>query len=160
VWRDGLVSARSIKFPLNTFHGTKRERSLIERIRILDCAGQTDITIAEQLEPERFTPCRGGPFTTQIISKLRRQHQIRSVWGRLRRAERAPGYTIVEMAQQIGSDPQWIYRGIAKGRIEISKDIYYGCYLFPRTKVAVDRMRLLKHGKVRQVTFRKEHRED
>ena len=31
-------------------------------------------------------------------------------------------------------DPQWIYRGIAKGRIEISKDSRYGRCLFPREK--------------------------
>jgi len=45
---------------------------------------------------------------------------------------------------------------VAKGRIEISKDSRYGCYLFPRTKAAVDRMRLLRCGKVLQITFRKE----
>jgi hypothetical protein len=61
------------------------------------------------------------------------------------------------MAQQIGIDPSWIYRGITKGRIEISKDLRYGCYLFPRTKAAFDRTRHLKRDKVRQGTFRKEH---
>jgi hypothetical protein len=38
----------------------------------------------------------------------------------------ASGYTIIEMAQQPDIDPQWIYRGIAKGRIEIVKDLRYG----------------------------------
>jgi len=126
----------------------------------LACAGETDTAIAEQLEREGFTPCRGGRFTAEIVSKHRGQHQIRSGLGRLRRGERPPGYTIVEMAQQIGIDPSWIYRGIAKCRIEIFKDSRYGCYLFPRTKAAVARMRHLKCGKVRQVTFRKEHCDD
>jgi hypothetical protein len=67
---------------------------------------------------------------------------------------------LIEMAQQLDIDPQWIYRGIAKGRIEISKDSTYGCYLFPRTKAAVDRMRQLKFDKVRQVIFRKAHGDD
>jgi hypothetical protein len=58
------------------------------------------------------------------------------------------------MAQQLDVDPQWIYRGITKGRIEISKDSGHGCYLFPRTKAAVARMRQLKCGKVRQVIYR------
>jgi hypothetical protein len=40
------------------------------------------------------------------------------------------------MAQQLNIDPQWIYRGIPKGRIEISMDSRYGCYLFPRTKAS------------------------
>jgi hypothetical protein len=61
------------------------------------------------------------------------------------------------MAQQIGIDPSWIYRGITKGRIEISKDSMHGCYPFPRTKAAFDRKRHLKCDKVRQGTFRKEN---
>ena len=52
------------------------------------------------------------------------------------------------------------HRGVAKGRIEISKDFRYGCYLFPRTKAAVARMKQLKCGKVRPVIFRKEHGDD
>jgi hypothetical protein len=64
------------------------------------------------------------------------------------------------MAQQLDIDPQWIYRGIAKGRIEISKDPRYGCYLFPRTKAAVARIKQLKCGKARQVIFRTERGDD
>jgi hypothetical protein len=30
--------------------------------------------------------------------------------------------TVIELAEQINIDPEWIYRGIAKGRIDISKD--------------------------------------
>jgi hypothetical protein len=148
------------KVPVSTIRGTERERGVVARIRTVACAGQTDTAIAEQLEREGFTPCRGGRFTAEIVSKHRGQHQIRSGLGRLRRGERPQGYTIVELAQQIGIDPTWIYRGIAKGRIEISKDSRYGCYLFPRTKAAVARMRHLKCGKVREVTFRKGHRDD
>jgi hypothetical protein len=64
------------------------------------------------------------------------------------------------MAQQLDIAPQWIYRGIAKGRIKISKDSTYGCYLFPRTKAAVARMKQLECAKVHQAIFRKEHGDD
>ena len=80
--------------------------------------------------------------------------------GRLRHGDRPPGYTIIEMAKQLDIDPQWIYRGIAKGRIAISKDSRYGCDLFLRRKAAVARMKQLKCGKVQQVIFRKEHGDD
>jgi hypothetical protein len=106
VWRVGLVSGRSIKVPVGTIRGTERERCLVERIRILACAGQTDIVIAEQLEQEGFTPTKGGRFTAEIVSKHRSEHQIRSGLGRLRRGDRPPGYTIIEMAQQLDIDPQ------------------------------------------------------
>jgi hypothetical protein len=137
-----------------------RKRCLVEGIRTLACVGQTAIAIAEKLEREGLTPCRGGRFTAEIVSKHRGQHQIRSDLGRLRRGERRPGYTIIEMAQQIGIDPSWKYRGITQGRIEISKDSRYECYLFPRTKTAADRMKQLQCGKVRQVTFRKKRCDD
>jgi hypothetical protein len=81
----------------------------LKRIRILACAGKTDIAIAEQLEREGFTPCKGGRFTAEIVSKHRSEHQIRSGLGRLRRGDRPLGYTIIEMAQQLDIDPQWIY---------------------------------------------------
>ena len=96
----------------------------------------------------------------EIVSKHRSEHQIRSGLGRLRRGDRPPEYTIIEMAQQLDIDPQWIYRGIAKGRIEISRDSRYGCYVFPPTKAAVARMKQLKCGRVHQVIFRKEHGDD
>jgi hypothetical protein len=47
------------------------------------------------------------------------------------------------MAQQLAIDPQWVSRGIAKGRIEISKDLRYGCCVFPRAKAAIARMKQL-----------------
>jgi hypothetical protein len=159
VWRGGLVSERSIMVPVGTIRGTERERCLVERIRTLMCAGQTDIVIAEQLEQEGFTPCKGGRFTAEIVSKRRSEHQIRSGLGRLRRGDRPRRYTIIGMAQQLDIDPQWIYRGISKGEIEISKDSKYGCYLFPRTKAAVARMKQLKWAKcVRSSSVRRRAR--
>jgi hypothetical protein len=109
-----------------TIRGTERERCVVDRIRNLACAGQTDTAIAEQLERERFAPRRGRRFTGEIVSKHRSQHQIRSGLRRLPRGERPPGYSIIEWAQQISIDPSRIYRGITNGRIEISKDTTNG----------------------------------
>ena len=105
---------------------------------------------ASRTQPERLdAPAR---------ERTRRRHRgNRWRLGRLRRGDRPYGYTIIDMAQQLDIDPQWIYRGIANGRIEISKDSRYGCYLFPRTKSAVARMKQLKCGKVREVSFREKH---
>ena len=89
-----------------------------------------------------------------------RTSQIRSGLGRLRRRDRPPGYTIIEMAQQVDIDPQWIYRGIAKGRIEIIQGFMIWILPVSAQKAAVARMKQLKCGKVRQVIFRKEHGDD
>ncbi len=113
--------------------------------------------IRDHLPAHRIFGCKGGRFTAEIVSKHRSEHEIRSG---LRRGDRPPGYTIIEMAQQLDIDIQWIYREIAKGRIEISTDLRCGCYLFPRTKATVARIKQLKLSKVRQVIFRKEHGDD
>src|SRR5262249_29792216 len=96
-------------------------------------------------------------FTRGIVLKLRCRHRILTGLERLRRGEHPPGYTVREMAHLIGIDPSWLYRGIGRDRIEIEKDVRFRCYLFPRTKAAVERMKQLKCGKVCQVSFREEH---
>ena len=63
------------------------------------------------------------------------------------------------MARLIGVDPSWISRKISRGQILLEKDPRYGCYLFPRTRSAVDQMKQLKSDKVSQVSFPKEHRD-
>jgi hypothetical protein len=63
------------------------------------------------------------------------------------------------MAELIGIDPSWISRKISRGQILLEKDACYGCYLFPRSRSAVEQMRRLKSGKVQQVSFPKEHRD-
>ena len=93
------------------------------------------------------------------ICKLRRHHQILTGLERLRRGEPPPGYTLREMAELIGIDPSWISRKISRGHILIEKDARYKCYLFPKSPSSVAQMKQLKNGKVRQVSFPKEHRD-
>lgn len=158
-WRGGLVSERSIGTPIVTIRGTEREQDVLARIRILVDMGQDDASIAEHLNREGYRPCRGKTFTPVIVVKLRCRHQILKGWERLRRGARPPGYTLPEMAGLIGIDPSWISRKISRGQILLEKDARYGCYLFPRTRSAIDQMKQLKSGKVQQVSFPKEHRD-
>ncbi|HMB06662.1 MAG TPA: recombinase family protein, partial [Isosphaeraceae bacterium] len=157
VWSGGLVSEKSFPVPMSSFRSSERERQIVARVRQAVDEGRNDTAIAEALNHEGFRPCRRAAFTAAVVAKLRHRHRILMGLERLRRGERPPGYTIREMARLIGIDPSWIYRGVSHGRIEISKDVRFGCYLFPRTKTAVDRMKRLKCGKVRQVCFREEH---
>lgn len=156
-WRGGLVSERPLGVPIFTIRDTERERRVVARIRALVDAGQGDAAIAEQLNREGLTPCRGARFTTAIVLKMRGRHRIWTGLGQLRRGMRPPGYTVGEMARLIGIHPSWIYRGISERRIDVTKDVRSGCYLFPRTNAAVDRMKQLRRGTVRHVSFREEH---
>jgi DNA invertase Pin-like site-specific DNA recombinase len=157
VWRGGLVSEIQVRVPVHSLRFSEREQQVVARIRELADAGKDDEGIVEQLNREGFFPCRGTCFTTQIVIKLRCRHHVYLGLGKLRRGHQAPGYTAQEMADLIGIDRSWIYREIGNGRIEIAKDEYYGCYLFPRKRAAVRSMKQLKQGKVPHVSFRKEH---
>jgi hypothetical protein len=157
VWRGGLVSAIDVRVPVHSLRFSEREQQIVVRVRELADAGQDDAGIAEQLNQEGFFPCRGAKFTPQIVIKLRCRHRVYLGLGKLRRGQPAPGYTAQEMAVLIGIDRSWIYREIGRGHIDIAKDAYYGCYLFPRTRAAVRVLKRLKLGEVSHVSFRKEH---
>jgi hypothetical protein len=156
-WRGGAVTERSVGVPIFSFRDSERERIVVARIRTLVEAGQNDAAIAEQLNREDLSPCRGMAFTATIVIKLRRRHQILKGLERLRRGERAPGYTLREMATLIGIDPSWISRKISRRQIVLEKSTQYGCYLFPRTRATIVQMKRLKDGQVRQISFPKEH---
>jgi DNA invertase Pin-like site-specific DNA recombinase len=158
-WRGGFVSERAIGVPIFSFRGTDREQSVLARIRQLVDTGQDDAAIAEHLNKEGYRPCRGSTFTRAIVLKLRCRHQILKGLERLRRGERPPGYTVRGMARLIGVDPSWISRKISRGQILLEKDTRYGCYLFPKSHSTIAQMKLLKSGKVSQVSFPKEHRD-
>jgi hypothetical protein len=101
----------------------------------------------------RFTPPRQRSYRIIASTKFVR------VWAGSAAATGQRGTRSSKWPSNPTIDPQCIYRGIAKARIEISKDLRYGCYLLPRTNAAVTRMKQLKCGKLHQVIFRKEHGE-
>lgn len=156
-WRGGAVTERSVGVPIFSLRDTERERIVLARIRTMVEAGQNDAAIAEQLNREDLSPCRGMAFTATIVIKLRRRHQVLKGFERLRRGEGAPGYTLREMAKLIEIDPSWISRKISRGQIALEKNTQYGCYLFPRTRLAIAQMTQLESGQVRQISFPKEH---
>jgi DNA invertase Pin-like site-specific DNA recombinase len=159
VWRGGLVSETSARLSVSTRRHSDVERRVVARITHLADQGLRDEAIADHLNREGDFPCRGERFTAAIVLKLRGQHGIRVGLGKLRQGPRPPGYTVGEMAGLIGIDPSWISRKISRGQILLEKDARYGCYLFPRTREAIDQMKQLKNGRVRQVSFPKEHRD-
>jgi DNA invertase Pin-like site-specific DNA recombinase len=158
-WRGGAVTEQSIGVPVFSLRDTERERIVLARIRTMIEAGKNDVAIADELNRDQLSPCRGVVFTAVIVGKLRRRHKILTGLERLRRGEQPPGYTVKEMARMIGIDPSWISRRITRGQIALEKDARYQCYLFPRTRSAIAQMKQLKGGKMRQVSFPKEHRD-
>jgi DNA invertase Pin-like site-specific DNA recombinase len=91
----------------------------------------------------------------ELVQQL--EHEVQRLEYAAKRAERQYNCVDPEMARLIDIDPSWIYRSISEGKIDITKDQQYGCYLFPRTRAAVRSMKQLRKNQVVQVSFRKEH---
>ena len=154
VWCGGLVSEHQVHLPVSTRRRSEIEKKIVARIEELAEQGLRDEALAERLNQEGYYPCRGAAFTPQIVLKLRSRYGIRVGLGRLRRGDRPHGYT---MARILGVDPAWIYRALYDGRLQIERDIHFGCYLFPHTQNAVEQMKRLRKGEVCHVSFREEH---
>ena len=156
-WRGGLASECSVRLPVSTRRRSEVEKRIVARIEQLAEEGLRDEALAERLNREGYFPCRGAAFTRQIVLKLRCRYGIRVGLGRLRRGDRPYGHTITAMARLLRVDPAWIYRGLHDGRIRMTKDARFGCYLFPKTRSAVQQMQQLRKGVIDQVSFLKEH---
>jgi DNA invertase Pin-like site-specific DNA recombinase len=159
VWRGNLVGEVSVRVPLSSRRHSEVERAIVGRIRELAEEGLTDGAIADRLNGECYYPCRGTSFHRGIVLKLRGRHGIRLGRAKVREGNLTTSYTVREVAELLGVDVTWIYRGISEGRIAVEKDAHYGCYLFPRTRRAIASLKRLKAGKVPQISFPKEHRD-
>lgn len=158
VWRGQLVTETRVQVPVHSLRYSETEKQIAERIRELTAAGVSHEQVVATLNAEGLVPCRGGSFTPQIVSKLKKRYGIVSNLEQLRRNGTLPGAeTIRQMAQRLKTDPSWFYRKIRTGEIRIQKDPCYGCYLFPRDKETVDQLRQLKKGAVAHVSIPKVH---
>jgi DNA invertase Pin-like site-specific DNA recombinase len=142
-WRGGLVTETSLRVPVRSLQQTGLEKEFVARIQQLAEEGLGNDAIATRLNAEEFRPCRGQAFTEQIVAKLKARFGIEHKLAKVRRGNLPTGYTVREMARLIKVDPSWIYRAISVGKIEVSRDPEYACYLFPRQDGAVDAMREL-----------------
>jgi hypothetical protein len=157
VWQGGSVSEHQARLPVSTRRRSEIEAKIVARIRQLADQAYRDDAIAGCLNREGFYPCRGASFTPGIVLKLRSRYGIHPGLGRLRRGELPVGYTITAMARLLKVDPAWIYRGLRRGSIRMERDPHFGCYLFPRTRAAVQQMKLLRRGRICHVSFLQEH---
>jgi DNA invertase Pin-like site-specific DNA recombinase len=157
VWCGGLVSEHHVHLPVSTRRRSEIEKKIVARIEELAEQGLRDEALAERLNQEGFYPCRGATFTRQIVLKLRSRYDIRIGLGRLRRGDQPHGYTITAMAKLMEVDPAWIYRALNDGRLQMERNLHFGCYLFPHTQQAVQKMQRLRKGEICHVTFLEEH---
>lgn len=157
VWRGGLVTETGVRVPVHSLRYSQTDEKIAERVRQLTEQGQDVDQIIIALNAEGFVPCRGGSFTRPIVMKLKKQHEIVSPLERLRRGAAPKAYTFNEMAAQLKVHPSWFSRKIAAGSIQMTKDVKYKCYLFPRTKHSIDQLKRLKKGVISHVAFQSLH---
>ena len=100
-------------------------------------------------------PCRGEYFTAIIVTKLKRRFGIVSNRELARRNGLSFAWTGSEVAQQLGRHPSWISRQIHDGKLSISCDETYNCYLFPKSDNMLESLRSLRDGDISHVTVPK-----
>ena len=157
VWAGNLVTEVSVRVPVSSLRFSKREETVVARVRELADAGHRDAAIAEYLSAEGHIPCRGSAFSATIVLSLRQRYEIRIGLGRLQACERHPGRTMAEVAKQLRVHPSCLSRAIRCGRLVMSKNRLFGCYLFPRDRETIATLRALKAGTVRKVSIPEVH---
>jgi DNA invertase Pin-like site-specific DNA recombinase len=157
VWAGNLVTEVSVRVPVSSLRFSEREKSAVARIRELADAGHRDAAIAERLSAEGHIPCRGSAYSASIVLSLRQRYAIRIGLGRLQAGERHPGWTMNEVARRLGIHPSWLSRAIRRGRLIIAKNRLFGCYLFPRGRETIEKLRALRAATVRKVSFPEVH---
>jgi len=152
VWKGRLVTERTVRLRSFSLRGTDLEQQTVEQIRELSARGLNSAAIARELNAEGFQPCRGEQFTEIIVTKLRRRFGILSNSVIARRGNLSFIWTLSEVARRIERHPSWISRQIHNGRIRISVDATYGCYLFPKDNSLIASLRSLRDGQTSHVT--------
>lgn len=107
--------------------------------------------------PQSPSACRGSVFTATIVLNLRQRYRIGIGLGRVQAGERLPGWTTAEVAQWVGVHPSWLSRAITRGRLVMHQNQLFGCYLFPRDRELIGKLRALKAGTVRKVSIPEVH---
>lgn len=154
VWRGGMVTEVEQQVPIHSRQYGPLESQVVDRLRKLNDQGATNNEIITRLNEEGYLPCRGGQFTMAIVMKLKERYGIKSKFQQIRDGQRPDNkYTADEIATEVGVKRAWVYRKISRGEIRIKKDSTFGCYLFPRTKRAIQELRRLKEGKCAHVCF-------
>lgn len=156
-WRGGLVSEHLVRVPVQTLRFSLLETKIAEIMRQLADQGRSDEQIADHLNAQGLQPCRGERFTAIVVGKVRRRHGIVHNLEKVRQGQVASGYSIRELASKLRIDGNWFYRCIHDGRITITKDARFGCYLFPRNPDTLDQLRRLHRGELQHASFPKGH---
>lgn len=158
VWKGKLVTEQTARLRSFSLRGTDLEQRTVERIRELSSRGLNSEAIATQLNTEGFTPCRGERFTAIIVTKLKRRSGILSNSAIARRGNLSFAWTLSEVARQIDRHPSWISKQIHNGRVSISADATYGCYLFPKDDSLIESMKALRDRNTSHVTVPEVHK--
>jgi len=151
VWKGRLVSEQKTRLRSFSLRGTDLEQRTVDRVRELSSRGLNSEAIAKELNTEGLMPCRGERFTEIIVTKLRYRFGIVSNPAIARRGNLSFAWTLSEVARQINRHPSWISRQIHNGRVAISVDAKYGCYLFPKDESIIKAMKSLRDQKTSHV---------
>jgi len=155
VWVGDHVTELVVGVPTLTRRNSRKEKDLLAEVCRLEERGLSDEAIAGELNRRGFRTCRQLEYNRQTVQQLRLRHRVLSPIEQVRRGSIPGFYKIPDLAKLVPIDPTWIYRLIGRGKIQIEQDRQYHCYLFDKESKPVEKIRMLLHGEVKQVSFTK-----
>jgi hypothetical protein len=161
VWQGGEVTVLDVPVPVGSLADLSTDIEEMERIILeLSREGQSDEAIAEHLTAlghrSPMQPDFVLPSTVQAIRLKHGQFQVRSQ----SHPRSIPGYlTLPQVARALDVKPHWIYHHINRGRIQVTKDVETGLYLFPDNPNTLEQFRKFKSGVLKNLRFSMEHQD-
>lgn len=159
VWRGGEVSEMQVALPVNALAALPRGAEMVARVLELARAGMRDPEIVRTLISEGHRSTRRDmkilPATVQAI---RLRHGIKAEW-RCGRWPNVPGWlTVTDVAARLRIPEKWLRKRLGTGMIRTTREAS-GRYLLPDTTDAMNALRQLRAGTVKNVDLMPDHHE-
>ena len=154
VWKGGQTTTAIVTVTVGAFRRLSSAAQMENTILELTQQGKTDQEIAQHLTHLGLaSPKNPQAVLPSTVRTIRLKHRIF-----LKRSQSHPRHipgclTIPQIAPQLGVTPHWIYHLIRTGRIEMTRDLNTGLYLFPDQAETLNALRQLKAGTVKHLRF-------
>ena len=157
IWKGGEVTALSTPHKVHAYKHLSNYNEMKNIIINAHAAQKSDHEIAAILNQQNFTTPKLKLITSDVVRYLRLYCRITRPRGGTK-AVKIKGYlTVRQLCNLFNVQRYWITDRIYNGKIKVKKDKQQGCYVFPNTKIAKEKIKLFIAGKLNSLNFLRGH---
>jgi DNA invertase Pin-like site-specific DNA recombinase len=154
VWRGGDATSLVVPTPVGAMADLSTAAEMENLIVELSQQGKGDEEIAQHLTAMGYrSPSCIHKVLPHTVSVIRRRHRIFHEPSGQRPVQITGFLTVRQIADSLGIFPQWIHYRIKTGRIQVTKDVETGFYLFPDTPETLAQFHRLHAGECDHLYF-------